>query len=277
MDYPIFSSVPETDFSCRGTVGGEYYADVGTSCQVFHVCTALSEGLAQRFSFLCPNGNLTLDYLLSPLSIISAHHSALGTMFHQQLKICHWWFYVDCGSSQQFYNLDPELTRENFARADDIERDGERDRERERADFQDDQPPRYGDNLSDLDYRPRARARRGRPLWSGEQRARGHNRRVRQEAAPVSRRRIGSGATIIRDNGGNRQRRIPRRRTLKAIPSSSFRTEQSRKRIARQVDSARKKTDELESEQQQQQHKKRNFEAEIKMLREEILEALTFL
>ena len=62
VDYPIFSSVPETDFSCRGTVAGEYYADVGTSCQVFHVCTPLGQGLAQRFSFLCPNGNLILNY-----------------------------------------------------------------------------------------------------------------------------------------------------------------------------------------------------------------------
>ena len=184
---------------------------------------------------------------------------------------------MDCESSEQFYNLDPDLTelaRENFARADDIERG----RERERANFPDDQQPlRYGDNLSDLDYRPRAR--RGRPMWSGGQRARGYTRRLRQEAAPVSRRRIGSRATIIRANGGNRQRRLPRRRTLKAIPSSSFRTEQSRKRIARQVDSARKKTEELEGEQQQQkeQHKKRNFEAEIKMLREEILKALSLL
>ena len=196
-------------------------------------------------------------------------------MFHQQLKICHWWFYVDCESSEQFYNLDPDITElsvENFARAD--------DRDRDRENYQDDQPVRYGESLSDLDYRPRAR--RGRPLY-GEQRSRGYNRRysggnnrLRPPAAPVSRRRIGSRATIIRGNGGNRQRRLPRRRTLKAIPSSSFRTEQSRKRIARQVESARKQTEELESEQQQDK-KKRNFEDEIKMLREEILKALSFL
>ena len=185
-----------------------------------------------------------------------------GTMFHQQLKICHWWFYVDCESSEQYYNLDPditELTIEDFARAGDTERA--------------DQPVRYGDNLPDLDYRPRAR--RGRPLSYGDHRARRvHNkRRSRPPAAPLSRRRIGSRATIIRGNGGNRQRRLPRRRTLKAIPSSSFRTEQSRKRIARQVESAQKKTDELESEHQE----KRNFDDEIKMLRGEILKALSFL
>ena len=58
--------------------------------------------------------------------------SALGTMFHQQLKICHWWFYVDCESSEQFYNLDldldmTELSIENFAR--------DRDRARARSDL----------------------------------------------------------------------------------------------------------------------------------------------
>ena len=272
--------MPETDFSCRGTVAGEYYADVGTSCQVFHVCTALSEGLAQRFSFLCPNGNLTLRYIsLKPPHLVIS--SAPGTMFHQQLKICHWWFYVDCESSEQFYNLDPdisrtdsELTIENFGRAD-----------RGGNNFPDDQSLReglrYGDNLADLDYRPRAR--RGRPQSYGDQRPRGYNRRYsrgntrysrRPPIAPVSRRRIGSRATIIRDNGANRQRRLQRRRTLKAIPSSSFRKEQSRKRIARQVETARKKTNDLKKDQDK---KERNFEEEIKTLREEILVALSFL
>ena len=28
-------------------------------------------------------------------------------MFHQQLKTCHWWFFVDCASSEQFYKLAP--------------------------------------------------------------------------------------------------------------------------------------------------------------------------
>merc|ERR1712130_422565 len=78
IDYPIFSSIIQSHFSCKGTVNGEYYADVETQCQMFHVCSHLANGLAQRFSFLCPN----------------------GTMFHQQLKICHWWFFVDCDSSK---------------------------------------------------------------------------------------------------------------------------------------------------------------------------------
>ena len=133
---------------------------------------------------------------------------------------------------------------------------------------------RYGD-FSSRDYGARHRARRGRPLRGGyNRRYYGQNNRARHQ---TSRRRIGSRATIIRDNGGDRQRRLPRRRMLKAIPSSSFRTEQSRKRIARQVESTRKNTDELESEQQVNNNKKRNFEDEIKMLREEILQALSIL
>ena len=28
-------------------------------------------------------------------------------MFHQQLKICHWWFFVDCDSTEMFYKMAP--------------------------------------------------------------------------------------------------------------------------------------------------------------------------
>ena len=37
-DYPIYSEVPETEFSCEGQVIGGYYADPAAECQVFHVC-----------------------------------------------------------------------------------------------------------------------------------------------------------------------------------------------------------------------------------------------
>ena len=33
-------------------------------------------------------------------------------MFHQQLKICHWWFFVDCDSSEMFYEMDPMFDQE---------------------------------------------------------------------------------------------------------------------------------------------------------------------
>ena len=38
-------------------------------------------------------------------------------MFHQELKICHWWFYVDCESSIELYKMAPRprnKTVENF-------------------------------------------------------------------------------------------------------------------------------------------------------------------
>ena len=42
-------------------------------------------------------------------------------MFHQELKICHWWFFVDCASSVDLYKMAPaptsrprNRTEENF-------------------------------------------------------------------------------------------------------------------------------------------------------------------
>ena len=56
LDYPIFSTIIDSSFSCAGTLDGEYYADMETQCQMFHICSHLENGVAQRFSFLCPNG-----------------------------------------------------------------------------------------------------------------------------------------------------------------------------------------------------------------------------
>jgi syndecan 1 len=57
QDYPIFSEVPDSDFSCEGRVEGGYYADVASQCQPFHICANDGNAL-QKFSFLCPNGTL---------------------------------------------------------------------------------------------------------------------------------------------------------------------------------------------------------------------------
>ena len=59
-DYPIYSEVPETDFSCEGQVIGGYYADPSAECQVFHVCATDSAdaGPNSKWSFLCPNGTI---------------------------------------------------------------------------------------------------------------------------------------------------------------------------------------------------------------------------
>ena len=37
-DYPIYSEVPESGFSCEGQVDGGYYADPEAECQASHIC-----------------------------------------------------------------------------------------------------------------------------------------------------------------------------------------------------------------------------------------------
>merc|ERR1712106_332424 len=76
-DYPIYSEVPETDFSCDTAIDGGYYADDSAECQAFHICTADGAGGLSQYSFLCPN----------------------GTIFNQNYFICDWWFNVDCSES----------------------------------------------------------------------------------------------------------------------------------------------------------------------------------
>ena len=82
-DYPIYSEVPDTSFSCDGQVDGGYYADPEAECQVFHICTADGAGGLTQYSFLCPN----------------------GTVFSQQYFICDWWFNFDCSEGDFFRNF----------------------------------------------------------------------------------------------------------------------------------------------------------------------------
>ena len=88
-DYPIYSEVPETDFSCEGQVIGGYYADPTAECQVFHVCATDSadSGPNSKWSFLCPN----------------------GTIFNQNYFICDWWFNFDCSEAESLYGLNDAL------------------------------------------------------------------------------------------------------------------------------------------------------------------------
>ena len=81
VDYPVFSFIPKTRFKCTDKVDGGYYADTEAQCQVFHICSHMGQGRAQRYSFLCPN----------------------GTMFQQQFNVCQWWYYVDCQESPEYY------------------------------------------------------------------------------------------------------------------------------------------------------------------------------
>ncbi|UYV60981.1 hypothetical protein LAZ67_1002978, partial [Cordylochernes scorpioides] len=85
QDYPILSSVPRTDFSCRDKVPG-FYADMEHRCQLYYLCGP--QGTYQ--SFLCPN----------------------GTVFNQQSFVCEWWYNVDCGQAGKFYELNHNLYKQ---------------------------------------------------------------------------------------------------------------------------------------------------------------------
>ncbi|CAB0001593.1 unnamed protein product [Nesidiocoris tenuis] len=73
LEYPTYNEVPKgLAFTCASK-GPGYYADPDAQCQVWHWC--LPSGA--MYSFLCPN----------------------GTVFNQAVRVCDWWFNVDCPSS----------------------------------------------------------------------------------------------------------------------------------------------------------------------------------
>merc|ERR1712126_236340 len=85
VDYPILATVPTTSFSCVGKAEGGYYADMETGCQVVHTCGGGSK-FVNKFSFI--------------------KYSALcsnGTIYSQEMGTCHWWYLVDCQSSEKYY------------------------------------------------------------------------------------------------------------------------------------------------------------------------------
>lgn len=86
-DYPIYSSVPDTQFRCSDQQWPGYYADPDAQCQVFHICQA--DGRSD--AFLCPN----------------------GTIFSQRLFVCVWWHDFDCSTATQYYNLNSQLYLES--------------------------------------------------------------------------------------------------------------------------------------------------------------------
>jgi len=85
VDYPILATVPTTSFSCVGKAEGGYYADVETGCQVVHTCGGGSKVVNKysfiKYSALCSN----------------------GTIYSQEMGTCHWWYLVDCESSEKYY------------------------------------------------------------------------------------------------------------------------------------------------------------------------------
>ncbi|XP_065226721.1 uncharacterized protein LOC135849974 [Planococcus citri] len=88
VDYPLYHSVPETNFNCGAVpYAPGMYANVETGCQAYHVCHDGREG-HQGASFLCSN----------------------GTLFNQKEFTCDYWYNVDCGQAESLYrlNADPE-------------------------------------------------------------------------------------------------------------------------------------------------------------------------
>lgn len=71
VDYPIHWQVPKTSFDCRNYELSGFYVDVESGCQAYHSC---HKGRGGRHTFLCPN----------------------GTLFSQELLTCAWWHQVEC-------------------------------------------------------------------------------------------------------------------------------------------------------------------------------------
>ncbi|XP_076238623.1 uncharacterized protein LOC143181849 [Calliopsis andreniformis] len=83
VDYPAYSSIPATNFSCKEQRYKGFFGDPETGCQVWHYCD-LNGG---KSSFLCPN----------------------GTIFSQVALTCDWWFNVKCETTTQLYVLNERL------------------------------------------------------------------------------------------------------------------------------------------------------------------------
>ncbi|XP_076766432.1 uncharacterized protein LOC143433160 [Xylocopa sonorina] len=83
VDYPAYSTIPRTKFSCKEQRYKGFFGDPDTGCQVWHYCD-LNGG---KSSFLCPN----------------------GTIFSQVALTCDWWFNVKCETTTQLYVLNERL------------------------------------------------------------------------------------------------------------------------------------------------------------------------
>jgi len=77
IDYPVHWQVPKTSFDCRNYEQTGFYADVESDCQAYHSC---HKGRGGRHTFLCPN----------------------GTLFSQELLTCDWWYNVECSTSKMY-------------------------------------------------------------------------------------------------------------------------------------------------------------------------------
>lgn len=77
VSYPIYATIPFTNFTCAGKIPG-FYADIESDCQVFRRC----DKSGQMFSELCPN----------------------MTTYNQLTLTCDWFFNVDCPAQIKYAN-----------------------------------------------------------------------------------------------------------------------------------------------------------------------------
>ncbi|GFR11357.1 uncharacterized protein TNCT_602891 [Trichonephila clavata] len=85
VNFPGYSSIPKTNFQCRGKNG--YFADPEAGCQVFHMC----QGRGVKHSFLCPN----------------------NTIFNQHLLVCDWYNRVSCEGSEPQHRISDFIYNQN--------------------------------------------------------------------------------------------------------------------------------------------------------------------
>ncbi|XP_055343633.1 uncharacterized protein LOC129591830 [Paramacrobiotus metropolitanus] len=92
--YPTYSYIPQTSFSCTQVRQFGYYADPETRCQVFRRCEANNF----MFSYICPN----------------------GTVFNQITLVCDWFFNVNCPVANGFFDYsNPRIYRQDLHLFDD--------------------------------------------------------------------------------------------------------------------------------------------------------------
>nr|XP_042907845.1 uncharacterized protein LOC107451955 isoform X3 [Parasteatoda tepidariorum] len=77
-DYPNYTTIAPTSFTCEGKENPGLYADLETRCQVFHACWP-----QRTESYLCP----------------------VGSTFNQQILSCDYWFNSTCSLSQDYYDI----------------------------------------------------------------------------------------------------------------------------------------------------------------------------
>ena len=52
------ANLPQTQFTCEDKIPGEYYADIETGCQMFHLCARDIFGQMRSIRFLCGSGTV---------------------------------------------------------------------------------------------------------------------------------------------------------------------------------------------------------------------------